>query len=115
MKYKTLFRLLVKAIGVYCMAVGAAQLINGIGHMVWSLMDPAVAGGSISWVVLYSAGSFVVGLYLFFGGKWIVDRAIPSNRPYCGECGYELSHAASDRCPECGTRFREEHIQPPTT
>jgi hypothetical protein len=57
---------------------------------------------------LYAA----VGLYLFFGGKWIVDKAIPSNRPYCHECGYELTAATQNRCPECGTPFRLEDVMP---
>jgi rubrerythrin len=45
----------------------------------------------------------IAGAYLFFGGKWVADKAIPSNRPYCHECGYELTGNVSDRCPECGT------------
>ncbi|MCA9254519.1 MAG: hypothetical protein KDA33_02730 [Phycisphaerales bacterium] len=27
------------------------------------------------------------------------------NRPYCGECGYDLTGSDSDRCPECGLPF----------
>jgi uncharacterized paraquat-inducible protein A len=50
--------------------------------------------------------NLIAGLYLFFGGKWIVNKAIPSNRPYCHECGYELTHARSNVCPECGTEFK---------
>ena len=52
--------------------------------------------------------NLIAGLYLFFGGKWIVNKAIPSNRPYCHECGYELTHARSNVCPECGTEFKAE-------
>jgi predicted amidophosphoribosyltransferase len=52
------------------------------------------------------------GLYLFFGGKWIVDLAIPGNRPYCQECGYDLTGAHRDRCPECDTPFRPDTVRP---
>jgi hypothetical protein len=32
--------------------------------------------------------------------------AIPSNRPYCPECAYDLTGAAVERCPEYDTSFR---------
>jgi hypothetical protein len=48
------------------------------------------------------------GLYLFFGGKWVADKAIPSNRPYCHECGYDLTGAVGNICAECGTPFKSE-------
>ena len=44
--------------------------------------------------------------YLFFGGKWVADKAIPGNRPYCHECGYDLTNAAGNVCTECGTPFK---------
>jgi hypothetical protein len=73
----------------------------------------------LGYLILYGGGSggilsLLIGLYLFFGGKWIVNRAIPGNRPYCQECGYELTRTQSDRCPECGTSFHPEDVQPPT-
>ena len=44
-----------------------------------------------------------IGLYLLLGGAWLVNKCIPSNRPYCPECGYDLSSSkGSGRCPECG-------------
>jgi hypothetical protein len=58
------------------------------------------------WLEIARFGGYLVqlllGLYLFFGAKWIVNKAIPSNRPYCPECGYDLSKSRGDVCPECG-------------
>ncbi len=48
---------------------------------------------------------FVLGLYLLFSGEALVNLCIPSNRPYCPECGYELSESSQERCPECGVNL----------
>lgn len=52
------------------------------------------------------------GLGLFFRGEWIVHRIVPSNRPYCGQCGYELSHVSGGHCPECGTPLTNDDLLP---
>jgi hypothetical protein len=115
MKYKTLFRLMLKAIGVYLFAEGIPQLgAYGIG-LIYGLTQARWARLSGTYGLLnLSAPLFSVafGLYLFFGGRWIVDKAIPANRPYCPECGYDLTAANRNRCPECDTPFRWEDVRP---
>jgi len=111
MKYKTLFRLLVKGIGLFLAVFGVAFLPNIIlsAVLTWN------TGPSNVWVwgtMLAGALPVALGIYLFFGGRWIVNLAIPSNRPYCPECAYDLTGAPVERCPECGTPFRWEDVKP---
>ncbi len=106
MKYKTLFRVLLKVVGVWLVVEG----LGGVSWMMTRLMAPDANlpfmfyAGQIS----QSLVELGFGLYFFFGGQWIADLAIPGNRPYCHECGYDLSKVTREICPECGTTFRRE-------
>lgn len=116
MKYKTLFRLMLKAIGVWLFFDGVSWFLMYAPSMIAMLADRLPMGASVSWeYVLMPMGPLIkvgAGVYLFFGGARIVDKAVPGNRPYCPECAYDLSGAVSNRCPECGTPFRPEDVRP---
>ena len=111
MRYKTLFRLLIKFLGVWIGCNGITSLVNSITN--WIAYSTFAGPGSRTtypyWLGSISGlTAIALALYLFFGGKWIVDLAIPSNRPYCHQCGYDLTGAVGDICNECGTPFRGE-------
>jgi hypothetical protein len=109
MKHKTLFRLLIKFLGVCLTANGIVSLVSTITNIVaMTLFRPAGVTYSYPyWFSLFNGlVGIALGLYLFFGGKRVVDLAIPSNRPYCHECGYDLTGAVGNVCNECGTAFR---------
>ncbi|MBL9148506.1 MAG: zinc ribbon domain-containing protein [Phycisphaerae bacterium] len=115
MRYKTLFRVLVKVIGVALLAMAIVTAAETLPAIINELIDARMStmfgiGGS-TWMQIRTIWSgplvtFLVeaglGLYLLLGGKWLANIAIPNNRPYCGECGYELTKAQSTTCPECG-------------
>ncbi len=106
MRYKTLFRLWLRVLGVYFVVAGSSGLMMNVVN-IYRQLD-----GGVSWDAQLQSGlprlfMILAGLYLFFGGRWITDRAVPSNRPYCPECGYEISHMGGEDCPECGTRIAQ--------
>lgn len=121
MKHKTWFRLVLKAMGVFFALQGAVYVVSsipGVAHVAWDFLAyGAIVGGWSATIWEISGGllglpMLAVGLYLFFRGEWIVNKAIPSNRPYCPHCGYDLSRGGGAVCPECGVALPEGLVGP---
>ena len=113
MKYKTLFRVLLKVLGVWLFLGGVQGAIASIAQLFAYLYEPSFGGRIPAWTWAGLSVQVVpisIGLYLFFGGEWITNKAIPSNRPYCPDCGYDLSSNTSLACPECGTPIPSEEV-----
>jgi hypothetical protein len=111
MKYKTWFRLVLKAIGVLLIGLALPSLVREVGSMFLYQSMFATNPGTLQldditawlWSLSPPVIQMAIGLYLILGGAWVTNLCVPSNRPYCPECGYDLSQATSrERCTECG-------------
>ncbi len=104
---KTLFRLLLKLVGVYFVIFGLLGLVSEVAAILAdfdSLVSSLVSGDysahfSQTWT--YIIVELAAGLYLFFRANWIVDAAFSTPHPCCPHCGYPLQ-TDQGRCPECG-------------
>ena len=114
MRYKTAFRLAVRLVGVFVVAWYLPWCLAFLATLAWRIVLVDLGGGALpmAWEIQNFVAHLLgvgIGSYLFWRGGWIVDRAIPSNRPYCHECGYELTGLTAEGvCPECGTPYRRE-------
>ena len=119
MKYKTLFRVLLKVIGVWVFVNGISSFVSHLGMLGYYFTNSAMRGsGQLGYFAMNIVAPLVqmgLGAYLFFGGQWVADKAIPGNRPYCHECGYDLTNAAGNVCSECGTPFKPAAEVSPAT
>lgn len=121
-KHKTWFRLVLKAIGVLLLALGLPDLIQAgtlvVGYAYSGgygfggfgpLTDLDVLLMTISSSNLITAlVKTLIGIYLLLYGGLLLNLCIPSNRPYCPECGYELRGSVGVKCPECGCRLPQD-------
>jgi len=111
MRYKTFTRLLIKLMGIYFLLGGLVSLVASVIYLLMAMSEYGNYGGlsliayPVSWGVssLASAG---IGLFLLLASDWVVGLLIPSNRPYCPNCGYELTGNTRPQCPECGVDLR---------
>ena len=108
------FKLLLRAIGVLLLGLGAPSLINQIAWIAISLTSVPAPGMPRGYELPYlgallGAGAQCgLGVYLLFGGNWFVNRCLAEIRGHCLNCGYSLEGVPGNRCPECGSPLRQE-------
>lgn len=96
----------IRAAALLLGVIGLIALFQQIGMMIamQDVMGWMVMWGDVSWFA--RALAFLVpALLLYVLDRRIVRWLIPVPRRECHECGYPLRglHAATTRCPECGT------------
>ncbi len=111
MKHKTAFRLALRGIGLCIFGMYLPDFIAyvvGYSFRVYRLGIQQDDAYSVVWYMTQTSVGVAFGAYFMFGfGRWFVNWAIPSNRPYCQECSYELTGLHQEGvCPECGTQYR---------
>ncbi len=118
MRYKVLFIVLLKSVGVWFIISALGTLAPAVmdvlifalqKHEVGALEWPWSNMGLVIWLahyVLPGAIELVSGLYLLISGKRVADLVIARDRLICWECGYDLTGIKSTACPECGVPFR---------
>lgn len=109
MRYKTLTRLLIKLMGLYFIVQGVVYLINVVSGMIIRLLGNGGLDDFSNFELAYLISMLSMagaGLFLLLASNWITDKLIPSNRPYCPNCGYELTGNTRPNCPECGVNLR---------
>ncbi|HEX8341646.1 MAG TPA: hypothetical protein VF624_12110 [Tepidisphaeraceae bacterium] len=117
MKYKTLARIALRLLGVYFIADSLFTLsFRAINLVEWytGIFGVGFQGQTTHMMIANILPQFVrlaIGLYFFYGGRWVIDRIVPSNRPYCPECGYDLTRNPTYQCPECGTMIPAEVLR----
>jgi hypothetical protein len=107
MNYRTWFRLIIKAMGVFVIILALAKLTSNSVNLLTSFFTVIRTGmASPDWrywgPMLAEPGVMIaLGLYLVFRGQWIVSVCCPADR-CCRECGYNISKCQGSSCPECG-------------
>lgn len=105
---RALFRILLRAIGVFFVIGGSASLLSSISAWGYDV----VAGSNLAWSfwarsVLHSLIEISLGLYCLFRGEWLVRLVSPNSANACEECGYDLRELPGSACPECGAEVQK--------
>ncbi|MBN1345744.1 MAG: hypothetical protein JXQ73_23830 [Phycisphaerae bacterium] len=87
--------------GVYLFATGAAALYYAATWAVILSTDERYRYADYMSLVMEPPVNLIIGGYLVFGGRWLLDKLVAADRRYCLECGCEVREAGATSCPEC--------------
>ena len=106
MQPKTLFRLMLRVIGVVVLIGGLPPILRICLSLSLNSLFVPTGNTYYYYGIMQLPGPILqaaFGIYLLRGPRWIVNLAVKNNLPHCYECGYSLQGLpASGKCPECG-------------
>jgi hypothetical protein len=101
------FKLLVRAIGLLLIGLGAPWLLHLVLRLGYSLfmeefpVNAASVLGELVVIIAYGA-QVAFGLYLLSGGGRLTRWCLRDTLGSCAVCGYDTSTITVSACPECG-------------
>lgn len=105
MKEAAFFRLLVRGIGVYILAVSGLPSLVSLVQFVYAAQSPPEGPTPIGYMVIYSIWyliSPVIGVYLLFFADGLIRRCLLDAANRCSMCGRDGRGIADKKCPDCG-------------
>jgi len=105
--------IVVRLIGLVVLAFGVGSAAGALANYL-PVFLPAIANIStpraqLFGITLILASTLVtplIGLYLLFGGKWMITRITRGLDPRsCPSCGYDVASLNADQCPECNSKL----------
>lgn len=89
-------------IGLY----GVRELLGPLRGYSIVTMDVASVVAQVAGYSLVPAAWFAIAIGMVVCERWIVRWVVPTPRPGCPTCGYDISRLKSPVCPECGGDIR---------
>ena len=115
------FRLMLRGIGIFLIALSLPSLVQAISYSVQFATSNRWGGGSggtwwwsLGPLFVGSVPQTVFGIYLLFFGEGLIRRCLADTIGRCPVCQYDLKGRRTGRCPECGTDL-EPFGSPATT
>ncbi len=94
--------LLLGILGVYLCIVGTAELLQAIGWVVHTVLEPGWF--SLQDQLAVATPHFLrvaIGVWLLWAHRRLAQWIVPPHRAYCPACGYESKADAGPNCQEC--------------
>ncbi len=101
------FRLLVRLTGIVLVGLSVPSVVAVVTPVIYTVGDGS--GVNLAYYLakaIAPAVQLVLGLYLLFGGRWIVQHCLRGIDTVCPICAYDLGAVKDAACPECGFSFR---------
>lgn len=110
---RVLVTVAVRLIGLLILGFGIGPIASALANFLPVLIPPmaniATPRAQILGAVLYIVSMLLtplVGLYLLFGGRWIIAKILRGLDPRrCPSCGYDVASLNTEQCPECNAKL----------